>query len=96
VGTYRSAGFGVMFLCFDVAGVLGGLLDLLALGFLGGEWAGHDVWIWMECFDFYLWEEDLRDNDEDVFKWCRSLARCRYVPLLVSCGLGGDGFESGV
>jgi hypothetical protein len=50
-----------MFLCFDVAGVLGGLLDLLALGFLGGELAGHDVWVWMECFDFYLWEEDLRD-----------------------------------
>jgi hypothetical protein len=34
---------------------------------LGGELAGHDVWVWMECFDFYLWEEDLRDNDEDVF-----------------------------
>jgi hypothetical protein len=39
--TYRSTRFGVMFLCFDVVCVLGGLLELLALGFLGCELAGH-------------------------------------------------------
>jgi hypothetical protein len=39
--TYRSTRFGMMFLCFDVAGVLGGLLELLALCFLGCELASH-------------------------------------------------------